>query len=305
MDNYPVVYIVVLNFNSYEDTLKCVKSIERISYPNYRVVIVDNNSSDNSFEILSEKLSNHTLLLSNKNFGYANGNNLGIKYAIDNDAQYICILNNDVEVEEDFLEPLIYTLQNDKTIGMVGPCICDYEKRDIIQSMGANINLYTGLTQGKYKGIKYESIKEDMVDVDYLGGACFVVRADIIREFGMMPENYFLFFEETEFCFNIKRNGYRLACLRNSRVYHKRSATISKFKGLGYYFLNRNRIIFMRRNAKLFQRIIFYIYVFVEGIGRIIIRREPLELFKIYRDGLIADIDKLDIDGVKRYLNEK
>jgi GT2 family glycosyltransferase len=304
MNKLPKVYIIILNFNSYQDTIECIKSLEAISYSNYEIVIVDNNSRDNSVEEISKNCPKYRLLLSKENLGYANGNNIGIKYALEQGADYICILNNDVIVEGNFLQPIIEMFDKDNTIGMVGPCICEYSDRNVVQAMGAYINLYRGLAMGQHEGQEYDKINKRFIDVDYLGGACFIVKSEVIRTIGVIPENYFLFYEETEFCLRARKSGYKLVCISDSRVYHKRSATISKYNGLSYYFLNRNRIIFMRRNANLIQKIIFTPYIIIEGIGRILLRREPIKLFKCYMEGLRADIDSIDMKKVSYYLNK-
>jgi GT2 family glycosyltransferase len=296
------VSIIILNFNSFQDTIECVKSIEKIDYVNYEVIIIDNNSKDGSYETLRRHFPQHILIKSDMNLGYANGNNIGIKYALDNNADYICVLNNDVEVESDFLTFIIEKMERDDEIGIAGPCICEYYDKDTIQAMGANINLFTGLAQAKYKGYSYGNMKKEAIEVDYLGGACFVARARVIKKIGAIPENYFLFFEETEFCLRAKQNGFKLLCLRDSRVYHKRSATISKYSGLSYYFLNRNRIIFMRRNARLAHIAVFALYIVLEAIGRILIRKEPIKLFKYFLEGLTADKDNIDTYKISEYV---
>lgn len=302
MEEYPLVHIVILNYNSINDTISCLKSLKNIDYPNYKIVVVDNNSSDNSVEILQEQFKEDIIIANKENMGYASGNNVGIKFALDNGADYICVLNNDVEVEPNFLNPIINLLEEDKSIAIAGPCICEFSDREKVQAMGAYINLYIGLAQGKYRGKNYNSLSKNMFEVDYIGGACFVVRREILENIGLIPENYFLFYEETEFCLKIKKRGYKLICLKNSRVYHKGSATISKFGGLSYYFLNRNRIVFMRRNANIMQKSIFSIYLLAESLGRIILRREPFKLFKYYYEGLKADINNIDIKRIHDFI---
>lgn len=298
----PKVFIVVLNFNSYMDTKECLNSLENIDYKNYEVVIVDNSSVDGSFEKLKNEFRDYKILRTNENKGYANGNNLGMEYALKNGAEYICVLNNDVVVESNFLSKIIDAMV-DKNVGIAGPCICSYNNRENIQAMGANINLYTGLTQAKNKGKKYSSFENKNIKVDYLGGACFVVKREVIDKIGLIPENYFLFFEETEFCLSTARSGYELICVCSSKIYHKGSSTISKYSGLSYYFLNRNRVIFMRRNANVFQMLIFSIYIFIEAVGRIIIRREPTGLLKNIISGFKGDKNKIDMKKVKSFTN--
>ncbi|GAB6172815.1 glycosyltransferase family 2 protein [Paradesulfitobacterium aromaticivorans] len=299
--NAPSVYLIILNFNAAEETLRCVAGVEQITYPNYKVVVVDNCSTDDSWAVLKRSLQ-HTLLQSDGNYGYAYGNNVGIKYAQAQGAEYICILNNDVEVEAGFLEPLIDILSVSKEIAMAGPTICDFYERDLVQTMGASLSLYTGLAQGIAKGKLYAGITQSVREVDYLGGACFVIKADVLVQTGLIPENYFLFFEETELCLKAQKLGYKLVCLHASRVYHKRSATISKFQGLGYYFLNHNRIVFMRRNARVGQRVIFYGYLLLEALVRILIKREPWQLYQIFYEGYIADPDRLELGKVQQFL---
>lgn len=298
----PKVFIIILNFNSFQDTKECLLSLKQINYDNYEIVVVDNYSKDNSYEKLKKEFSTYNILKCNENLGYANGNNLGVKYALERDADYICILNNDVVVENDFLTKIIKVMLDREDIGIAGPCICNYEDKNIIQAMGANINLYTGLTQGKYKGYKYNDIPNRDFLVDYLGGACFVCRREVFEKIGLIPENYFLFFEETEFCYKAGKEDYKLLCVYESKIYHKGSSTISKYSGLSYYFLNRNRVVFIRRNANFSQKIIFSIYIFIEALGRIIIRKEPFSLFKNIICGFKADVRKIDMETVKEFV---
>ncbi|WP_010239491.1 glycosyltransferase family 2 protein [Clostridium arbusti] len=303
MSMSPKVSIVILNFNSFKDTKECLLSLQKLEYSNYEIIVVDNSSTDGSYEKLKKEFNTYNIIKSNENLGYANGNNIGIKYALENKADYICVLNNDVIVEDDFLDKIIKVMEDDKDIGLAGPCICKYHDKNIIQAMGANINLYNGLTQGKYKNYKYSDIPQKDIQVDYLGGACFVCRREVFEKIGFIPENYFLFFEETEFCYKASRRGYKLLCVYESKIYHKGSSTISKYSGLSYYFLNRNRVVFIRRNANFFEKCIFSIYIFIEAIARIILRREPLTLLKNIIHGFKADVKSIDMEMVKSFFS--
>lgn len=298
----PKVFVVILNFNSFEDTKECIESLEAIEYKNYEIVVVDNCSKDDSYSRLKEEFSKYTIIKSESNMGYAKGNNYGIKHALSKDAEYICVLNNDVSVEKDFLTKVICEMEKDNTIGIAGPCICNYKDKDTVQAMGANINLYTGLTQGRYKGQKYSEVKNENIYVAYLGGACFVARREVFNKIGLIPENYFLFFEETEFCLKASRANFKLICVYESKIYHKGSSTISKYSGLSYYFLNRNRVVFIRRNANLIQKLVFSIYIFIEAIGRIIIRKEPKTIITNIINGFKADKNKLNIEAIKSFI---
>lgn len=299
------LYVIILNFNSCRDTLMCIESLNEVDYGNLNIIVVDNCSTDNSMEVLINEAEKQgfVFLRSSGNLGYAYGNNIGIKYALQHGADYVCILNSDVKVHKNFLKPLMELLQ-EKQVGIVGPCICDYNKPDVVQSMGAQINLYRGLAMGSYKGVPYTELKEKFYNVDYIGGACFICKREVFEKIGLIPENYFLFYEETEFCLKAGKMGYKLVCASESIVYHKGSATISKFAGLSYYFLNKNRIVFMRRNSKPGEMLVFVPYLFIETLGRIIIRREPWKLFKYYLDGFKSNVNTMDKEKINFFTNK-
>jgi len=304
MKENPKVYIVILNYNSHEDTIECVKKCRNITYKNYTIIVVDNNSTDDSFNIIKGELKDIRLLKSHINNGYGYGNNIGIKAALIEGAEYICILNSDVVVEADFLEPLLEAFQKEDKLGIVGPCVCEYEDKERIQSNGSSLNPYLGLARSINKGELYSNINKDSTLVDYIGGACLLFKSEILTKIGFIPENYFLFFEETEFCYRAKKHGYRCKCIMTSRVYHKGSSTIAQYKGLGYYLLHKNRIVFMKRNGSLLQKIVFSLYIPVETVGRILMRRDPLSLISFYIKGIFSDSETIDKESIKAYMNK-
>ena len=132
----PEVAIVILNYNSYEDTLECLESLKKINYQHYRVIVVDNGSTNRSAEILLEacRTENTEFIKSKANLGYAGGNNLGIARAMEEGADYICVLNNDVEVSPDFLNVLVPFMEQNREIGVCCPLICEYDSRENVQS---------------------------------------------------------------------------------------------------------------------------------------------------------------------------
>lgn len=298
----PKVFIVILNYNTINDTLECITSLKNIDYINYEIVVVDNSETVDCYNLLKDKFNEYKIIRTDENLGYANGNNIGIKYALDNGADYICVLNNDVVVEENFLSKIVEVLNNNKDVGIAGPCICEYKDRSKVQCAGASISLYTGLTKRVGKGMSYDNKNKENMIVDFLGGACFVCKRQVFEKIGLIPENYFLFFEETEFCIRVQKAGYKLLCVYGSKVYHKGSATISKFGGLSYYFLNRNRVVFIKRNSNAFQKVIFSMYIFIEAIGRILIRREPKLLIKNLICGFKADINEVHSKERKQFI---
>lgn len=244
------IYVIILNYNNYTDSYECIKSVQKIAKENQNkinIVFVDNCSTDDSYSRIKEEFCNDIFIIRNdKNLGYAGGNNIGIKYALNNHSDYICVLNNDTIIQEDFFGILIEKLNEDNKIGFISPAIEEYSQ-DIIQSTGGDINLKRGVVTANNFGAKRVDL-EKIIECDYIGGACMFFRSSFIEKIGLMPENYFLFFEETEWCYRAKNIGYKNICVTSTYVKHKGSASINKTSGLSEYLMERNRIVFLKRN---------------------------------------------------------
>ena len=263
------VYIVILNYKNREDTIVCLESLRNITYKNYYMVVVDNDSQDGSYEYLKEHEKDCYVMQSDDNRGYAAGNNIGIRYALEQGADYVCILNNDVVVEPDFLTVLVQYMESSPETGMAGPVVYEFNEREKIQSAGFSITVRTGSTkpllQGKSKSdpkIQANIQKSSATFCDGLSGTCLLVRREVLEQVGLIPECYFLFFEEMEWCLCVQKAGYKLATVFNTGVYHKGSASIKKTGTLSRYYMARNRVLFVRRNGTLLDYLIFLV---VEG----------------------------------------
>src|SRR3989339_346256 len=124
--NKPLVYILILNWNGKEDTLECLSSLKKIDYPNYKTIVIDNGSTDDSVKIINKKYPKIKIIENKKNLGYAEGNNVGIRYALKNKADYVLILNNDTIVDKKFLTELVKVGESNEKVGIVGPNVYCY-----------------------------------------------------------------------------------------------------------------------------------------------------------------------------------
>jgi GT2 family glycosyltransferase len=243
-----LVSIITVNYNQAKVTIEWLHSVQKISYPNYEIIIVDNASADHALEnyLLAEE--SVIFIKSPINRGFAGGNNLGIAKA---KGELLLLLNNDTEVAPDFLEPLVECIQSNEKIGMVCPKINYYHQQHKIQyAGGSKINPFTGrgkfIGSGETDNISYTSTKATSL----IHGAAMLVSRKLINDIGLMEEAFFLYYEELDWCERAKRAGYVLYIVGKSVVYHKESMSVGKNSPLRMYYTTRNRLLFMQRNFK-------------------------------------------------------
>ncbi|GAA0083796.1 glycosyltransferase family 2 protein [Clostridium sp. CTA-7] len=255
----PLVYIILVNYNGVEDTIECIKSLNKIKYDNYKIVIVDNNSNKKDVEILS-KQSGFKLFTLEENIGFAGGNNVGIEFAMKNKADYVLLLNNDTVVEGDFLCKLVETVESDKNIGAVGGKIFYFDNKEVLWYAGAKINKFNGKT--KHEGVdevdseKYSIQKE----TDYITGCMMLVSRDVLEKVGMMDDSYFLYYEETDWNVRIRHAGYKLIYNPESIIYHKISKSTKSLNYIMVCYYDRNSYYFIMNNFGIINRIYMFIY---------------------------------------------
>lgn len=240
------VAIIILNWNNYPDTLECLESLYCISYPNYRIIIIDNGSTDDSLPVLRSKFPQAHLIEAGNNLGFTGGNNIGMQYALDHQFSYALLLNNDTVVAPDFLERLIEVIQSDARIGVVGPTIYYFEQPDVIWSAGGAIHHQRGLTwmlniNEKDSGQLGDTPRE----VDFVSGCALLVKTEVIRSVGGLDERFFAYYEETEWCVRIRRAGYKILHVPSSRIWHKISIEAREASPQVHYYMTRNRLLFL------------------------------------------------------------
>jgi GT2 family glycosyltransferase len=229
MQSEPLVYIVIVNFHGWQDTLECLASLEKLSYRNYKIVVVDNASQDDSMKILRQHYSNLMLIESKKNLGFAGANNVGIREAQRQGANYIWLLNNDTVVDPYALTALVEKMEDDKTIGMCGSSLIYYANRTYLQARaGGTYHKWTGATfhVGEDEEVsKTVEVTTVEANLDYLVGASILVRVSLIEQIGLLPEHYFLYYEDVDWGLRAKALS-RLGYAPDSKVYHKVGSSI-------------------------------------------------------------------------------
>lgn len=259
------VAVIILNYNNYSDTVECVDGILDAGYLD--IVLVDNSSPDGSGERLHNRYSgelNVSYIQSGENRGYAAGNNVGIRYALEYlDDEYICILNNDTVPTAGMFRKLALCLDSQPGCGIVGPVILENKPGSIIQSAGADVHFISGSVPARHAGESYKP-RHFLDNCAYISGACIMFRSRDAATIGLIPECYFLFFEETEWCLRAARNDLAVLCSWDCALVHKGSATISMHRGLGSYLSVRSRALFAKRNEGAIQLLLFKAFQKIE-----------------------------------------
>lgn len=244
--DYPLVSVITVNYNHPEVTIALLRSLHAISYPNIEIIVVDNASQEDP-SIIESSFPDIIFIRNSENLGFAGGNNTAIRKA---KGSYLLFINNDTEVSPDFLEPLVDKCKSDKHIGAVSPKIKFFYQPDVIQFSGqAPINSFTMRSHGYgYGAVDKGQFDSDSI-TNFVHGAAMLIPYSVIKEVGLMPECYFLYYEELDWCTGIKNAGYELWYVHNSNVWHKESVSTGKLTPLKTYYMNRSRLLYLRRNV--------------------------------------------------------
>lgn len=224
------------------------------------ILVIDNNSRPDQTALLKSKLSPENLILNNKNLGYGEGNNIGIEIALQNGADYIWVLNPDIRPTNDALIKLIETINKDPKLAAVGPRILRREDPEVIFTDGEKLYFDERcLTEHKNSGLNdADTLMQTDYDIDYIDGSCILIRADAIKQLGPFPKEYFLYFEETHWCFSAKIRGWSLAVNSEAKVFNLTSLKKETFH---FYFM-RNKLIFSKIFHKDFDSVRrYYLYL--------------------------------------------
>ncbi len=224
MNARPRVTCVLLNWNGWRDTLDCLAALSESSYPQLDVVVVDNGSTDESVARLRAAQPDLTLLETGANLGFAGGNNVGIRHALENGADYVWLLNNDTRPAPHALCALIDKALTDGRIGAVGS-VCYYaDTPDIVQIWaGGRVNLWIGYSPST------DTPQEDSW-FHWLNGTSLLLSRAALEDAGLLDEGFFLYWEDVEMGLRLRKRGWRLAAAPESKVLHKVSASTSRNK---------------------------------------------------------------------------
>lgn len=250
---FPKVNIVILNFNGLSDTIKCLKSVLKTKYPNFKILVADNGSKINEIKLLKQVIHDKkiTFLRFSKNYGFSGGNNRIVKKL---KSKYVVLLNNDTEVTPGWLNPLVKTLEIDKKIAVVQPKILWLENKRYFDYAGACGGYLDKFGYPFTRGRLFDTIEKDEnqynkpQDILWASGAAIIIRKKIIDKIGLFDEIFFNYMEEIDFCFRVIRNGFKIVSQPKSVVYHKVAGSARKKIFKKRFWEHRNNLLMILKN---------------------------------------------------------
>lgn len=254
-----LVYIVLLNYNSIKHTRECIESLLRLDYKNFQIIVVDNHSKD-TIDDISNSYKNIVLIKNKANLGFAGGNNIGIKYALDHGADYIMLLNNDTVVEPEFLSIML-----DQALAghaaVVCPKILDYYERKKVMYAGGCVSQLKGGVNiqgiGKNDNEKWNYNKV----ITFAHGCCMLIDKFVFAQIGLLPEEFFLYYEDAAFSALLNNNRFKMIYVGKAVIYHKESRSVKKGSDDYQYYFVRNRLLFAERYIKKIYKPAAWFYV--------------------------------------------
>jgi len=275
------ILISIVNYKNWDNTIKCLASLQQVTYKYFTIFIIDNNSQNSSIDaILAWIRDNHTkeknekgvffkndrissvqfkdekiiLVETKENYGFAGAHNISMDYAVKNDFDYILLLNNDTLVKDDFITPLLKLIESDIYVGIVGGKALSPEDGSIVGT-GGRMDWLRGFGNNII-----EEEKQDMEsEVEFVSGCQMLVKREVLKTVGFLPEQYFLYYEDVDYCFRARAKGWKIYYEPKSIIWHYESASTVRGSSSRYYYLTRARIIFNKCYNKKF--IIFAIYL--------------------------------------------
>ncbi|MBV9989209.1 MAG: glycosyltransferase family 2 protein [Chitinophagaceae bacterium] len=300
-----IVAIILINWNNYPVTADCIRSLQETDGSLRDIIVVDNISADDSLRRLREEFPEVIFIASDTNRGFAGGNNLGMEYAIREGYRYVLVLNNDTFVKKDFLQPLISYMDRHPATGVIQPLIYFHHDRSLVWNGGSYFNRWFSNTYTTNYNKPLHPSSTKLKEVDWVTGCAFFTRTSILKQTGLFAENLFMYYEDVDLSFRIKKAGYGLIYEPASVIYHiagVSNKTAEKGKE-GYlnpfvHYMNlRNRIWIVKKYTRFPYALTAFLYNFfyILALMGYFVARSRFAKFraviKAVRDGLNGRIN--------------
>jgi GT2 family glycosyltransferase len=248
----PKVFVIVLNYNGKDVLKRCLQSTYRTDYPNFEVVVIDNDSKDGSFEEAKGLFPRAHFIKNAENLGFAAGNNIGIRFALEKGADYVWMLNNDTKVEKETLSQLVAEGESRPKAGILSPLILHSRTKNIWFG-GGKIDWWTMKTVHVPPQSLYSAFA-----TEYVCGCAMLVKKEVFRQAGLLDEHFFLYYEDADFSIRTRRCGFELHVVPKAHVFHDEASSENPEK---VYWLVVSGLQFFRRHTPVFMKPWSFLYL--------------------------------------------
>ena len=264
----PRIAIIIINWNTYQLTFNCLKSLEACNYKNKTIFFVDNGSNDGSGDKIALEFPEINYIKNEKNEGFTGANNKALKVILKQSFDYVLLLNNDTEVEPDFLSLLAASMESDKNLAATQPLILDFPNKNTIWNAGGSFNTFFGLSKTRYKGLIYKPKLKIDTFTEWISGCCILVNIGVVKEVGLLDNRFFAYFEDVDWSIRMTNQGYKLGVVPKSIIYHHTSGSTKKnntsnegnLSPYAHYLNVRNHIYLIKKHTSFFNNIGSWIY---------------------------------------------
>lgn len=267
----PKIAIIIINWNTFQLTFNCLKSLEACSYNNKSIFLVDNGSIDGSGDKIALEFPEVNYIKNEKNEGFTGANNLALKAILEQDFDYVLLLNNDTEVKPNFLSLLEAKMDSDNKLAATQPLILNFKNKDTIWNAGGSFNTFFGLTKTRLKGMIFNPQLNIETSTQWITGCCILVKTSVVKQVGLLDNRFFAYFEDVDWSIRMTNLGYELAVVPESIIYHHTSGSTKKNNASNEgnlspyaHFLNVRNHIYLIKKHTFFNTLGSWIYQIVK-----------------------------------------
>jgi GT2 family glycosyltransferase len=295
---YPLVSIVILDWNGENTIRECLSSVMNLNYPSFEVIVVDNASSDKSPRIVSDEFPTTKQIINKTNLGFAGGVNVGIRQA---KGDFVAILNNDAMLDRNWLAPLVESMHRYPKIGIIGGPVLFYGKKGVIWSAGNKVDLFTGLGWSVGRGKSVNQSSAEMNDIDYVNFCAALIRREVFDRIGLLNENYFVGWEDADFGIFAAAAGYDCSIVPSSLAWHKTSYSRRKAPIKSYYNTAKAFFRFCMKSfpTKYLLSTLFWQLFVMPEIELFIFKKSPIYIVQRFR-AFFSNLGQLHVIIIER-----
>ena len=264
----PKIAIIIINWNTYQLTFNCLKSLEACTYKNKIIFFVDNGSKDGSGDKIALEFPDINYIQNEINEGFTGANNIALKVILKQNFDYVLLLNNDTEVKPNFLTHLEASMNFDENLAATQPLILDFPNKNTIWNAGGSFNSFFGLSKTRFKGMIYKPKLKIDTSTEWISGCCILVKIAVIHEVGLLDNRFFAYFEDVDWSIRMTNLGYKLGVVPKSIIYHHSSGSSKNnntsnegnLSPYAHYLNVRNHIYLIKKHTFFFNSIGSLIY---------------------------------------------